>query len=251
MMNEVVRDAVATSIVPTIPPIRPDDVDDNSDNNNDNNNDHTATHDAEADALLVDVDVDDDDNEEMEEEDVSMQIERRDKEDSDLVEDCIEKEIESAISITEQAPQSMYITDPYGNKVHKKKLLSDYINKGISLPENDGDDELELNDGGDEQINVRAKKKSMDRERRARSSNRHNNQTDSAVDNIILPEPSIDLHTMIVLTLILVLIGIIQMISVQLLSKQSQHRVTTYQKLYILLYASIKDSEVVVGLNFP
>ena len=53
------------------------------------------------------------------------------------------------------------------------------------MPEKDGDDELELNDGGDEQNNVRAKKKSMDREARARSSNRHNNQTDSASDNII------------------------------------------------------------------
>ena len=182
-MDEVVRDAVATSIAPTLPPIRDDDNGNNNDNGNGNDNDHIATQeDDEADALLVDVD---DDNEETEEDDVSMQIEQRDKEDNALVEECIEKEIESAISITEKAPQSMYITDPHGNKVHKKTLLSNYINKGISLPEKDGDDELELNDGGDEQNNVRAKKKSMDREARARSSNRHNNQTDSASDNII------------------------------------------------------------------
>ena len=92
MMDEVGRDAVATSIAPTLPPIRDDDNGNNNDNNNGNDNDHIATQeDDEADALLVDVD---DDNEETEEDDVSMQIEQMDKEDNALVEEFIEKEIE-------------------------------------------------------------------------------------------------------------------------------------------------------------
>lgn len=197
MNDEVVRDNAASLLMPAIPPIRADDRGDTAtDTTNENNND-TTTATTQADVLLVD----DDDDEDVEEEDVSKQIEHRDKEDNVLVEECIEEEIEKSISTSVE--QSMYIATPWSNKVHKKKLLSNYINKGIPLPVKDGR-ELESDEPSQK---VRAKKKSMDRESRVRGDNRHGNQTDSAVDSIVTrafnrfaydggtdPESGIDRH---------------------------------------------------------
>lgn len=169
----------AAMLMPTIPPIAADDRADAApiaDATNNNNNDSTTTTTTtQADALLVD----DDDDEDVEEEDVSKQIEHRDKEDNVLVEERIEEEIEKSMSTS--AEQSMHIATPWSNKVHKKKLLFDCINKGTPLSEKDGR-ELESDEPSQKAV---AKKKSMDRESRVRGANRHGNQTDSAVDSIV------------------------------------------------------------------
>ena len=82
----------------------------------------------------------------------------------------------------------MCVIDNDRNGVHKKKLLSMCINKGVSFPEKDGNEELDLNGEEKDEHNLkhaRAKKKSIDRECRAMSSERRGNQTDSALHSVV------------------------------------------------------------------